>query len=71
MMHSQKCSLQIDKNLNEFIDVNYNICDFLSGQVYQFVNEKTVETYFSNKKEKVNKKLSYLRCEISNSNFIG
>ena len=70
-MLSQKCSLQIDKNLNEFIDVKYNICDFLSGQVYQFVNEKTVETYFSNKKEKVNKKLRYLRCEIPNSNFIG
>ena len=70
-MLSQKCSLQIDKNLNEFIDVKYNIYDFLSGQVYQFVNEKTVETYFSNKKEKVNKKLRYLRCEIPNSNFIG
>ena len=70
-MNSQKCSLQIDKNLNEFIDVKYNIYDFLSGQVYQFVNEKTVETYFSNKKEKVNKKLRYLRCEIPNSNFIG
>ena len=33
-----------------------NIYDFLSGQVYHFVNEKTAETYFSNKKEKVNKK---------------
>ena len=56
MKLSQKISLLIDKNQNKFIDVMNNIYDFLSGQVYHFVNEKTAETYFSNKKEKVNKK---------------